>query len=152
MNFSNLNPRNWFRREEPKAPPIPHADGQPKYKVGQHCLVIKFPGRESLIGSEVILIRAWPRFCMAGQGDTVGGWAWRTDLSEPYTRLDGTKSRLVFPEECLIPIDDEMINEELRQEVIDDFGTKKVQFNDLLKRLDKEIDELQEQVKRKQAI
>jgi type II restriction/modification system DNA methylase subunit YeeA len=88
-------------------------------------------------------------FRLSGAG---AGWTWITDHSDVFPGFDGIKRRRGFLEPWLLPIDDETLNEELRQEVIDDFGTKKVQFSDLLKKLDQAIDELQEQVKRDQAI
>lgn len=153
MNFSKLNPWNWFRRD---APPDPTATGFPKYKVGQHCLVIKYPAWTQIIGHEVILSEPLSHFVASDQKTVVGEWAWITDMSRPVYLLDGTQTQVVFPEGWLIPIDDENVNEELRNEVIDNFGTSQIELDQQLKRLDKSIEQLEEALKqkreRKQAI
>lgn len=146
MNFSKLNPRNWFRREDP---PDPKAVGFPKYKPGQHCIVIKYPTWQSVIGQEVILNEPLNCFVDSDQTTVVGNWAWITDTSRIVRLLDGTQAQVVFPEDWLMPIDDEDVNEELRNEVIDNFGTSQVEFDRHLARLDKALEDLSEVVRRK---
>ena len=149
MNFSKLNPKNWFKGD-------PRATGLPKYKVGQRCLVIKYTNNR-FVGQEVILQQCLPRYRLADVGRTVAAWSWVTDLSKPFLcPIEERLTQCVFPEAWMIPIDDEDLNEELRNEVIDDFGTKKVQFERHLEKLDKALADLEKAVKRskekKQAI
>lgn len=161
MDFSKWNPKTWFRREvtpptppivhTPPAPPvIPRAEGQPRYKSGQRCLILRCPGTPQKIGKETILVEPVPAIRPAGNwSKTLPVWSWVTDLSEPIARYQGQVLRQVFPEKDLLPLDDEKIDEELLKEERDKFDRSQLELQKNLQLLDKAILDLQKALEQK---
>jgi hypothetical protein len=122
-----------------------------KYEKGRRCLVLNHTHDRSIIGHEVILgDRAQTGRVSDGRGGfEASGLFWRTD---PPIFVPGHPNfQLVFREPWLFPIDDETINEELRNEVVDDPGTKRVELDTAFKKLDKALSDLEEHLKRRLA-
>jgi hypothetical protein len=160
MKLSKFNPVNWFRRGTKKGtPPIspsppsnPLASGTPKYRIGQRCLILFSPGEPRLVGQEAILEEAYDRCQRSYNGEKLGVWSWRLDKS-PMSCLTSTPCRVLYRESWLLPIDDESLNEELRNEEIRE-KSELIQagFGSMLDRLDKLIDQFERDKKNKQAL
>lgn len=120
-----------------------------KFEKGRKCLVLNSPLKMDLVGSEVFLgIPGTNPRDMEEKPILVR--TWQTD---PPIRSPCHENRvLVFPEAWLLPIDDETINEELRQEAVDDFGTKMVELDEALKKLDKALEDLSKSLEKQKQI
>jgi hypothetical protein len=150
MNFSKLNPLNWFRKppEPPKKDP-PGPTNTLKYHVGQRCLVLKCTTVPSVVGTEVYLVEPNDGYVDIPTGNHVSYRVWRIDIAPKVIGPTGKLYEVVYRENQLLPIDDENVNEELRNEVIDNFGTKQIELDRILQQCDKLLDQLDEQIKRR---
>lgn len=87
-----------------------------KYEKGRRCLVLKSIVRPDIVGKQVVL-RYWYPDCWDLLTESVikqDCW----DTTPPIEEI-GFEAPVVFPEVWLLPIDDDNINKELRDELLE---------------------------------
>lgn len=94
-----------------------------KYEKGRKCLVIQAGNREDLVGKEVILAVSWKPWEI--ENPLPGEQHW--DFDPPiYDEHDNDVFFVALPEPWLLPIEDDDINKELRDELLEVKSTELV--------------------------